>query len=342
MPIDNFQSLSDSEKKQIFESVSDITGMPAFAVEKDWWVTKTLALIFEMEVGKHLVFKGGTSLSKAWKLIKRFSEDVDLAIDRNFFGFEGDLSKNQRTQLRKTAGAYVSEIFIEDLKMAFANYGVDNVSIKLVEAVSSDQDPRIIEIYYPNVIPTSTYVEPRVQVEIGSRSLREPFTIQKFGSLIDEMFPGKEFTNSYIEIPTVNAERTFLEKIFLLHEEFNRPKDKMRVGRLSRHLYDVYHLSKTGFAEKAIDDKQLYETIVQHRFTFTRVGGVDYNSHNPTFINPIPPSNIIDAWRTDYKEMLESMIYEQNPPTFDELVENLQQLINLLRKLPWEYSLKFP
>jgi hypothetical protein len=341
MGMDNFQKLTGSEKKQIFEAVSDTTGIPAFAVEKDWWVTKTLALIFDMEVGKHLVFKGGTSLSKAWKLIERFSEDVDLAIDRSFFGFEGDLSKNQRTQLRKTAGTYVSEIFLEDLKTAFLTNGIDGISIKLIAATNSDQDPRIIEIYYPNVIPTSTYVEPRVQVEIGSRSLREPFTIQKFGSLVDETFTGREFTNRTLEVPTVNAERTFLEKVFLLHEEFNRPKDKIRVERLSRHLYDIYYLSKTGFAEKAINDKQLYETIVQHRHTFTRVGGVDYNSHNPTLINPIPPSDIIDAWRKDYKEMLESMIYEQNPPTFDELIENLQQLIYRLKKLPWEYSLKF-
>ncbi len=342
MENDTFQKLTESERKQIFEAVSDTTGIPAFAVEKDWWITKTLALIFDTEVGKHLVFKGGTSLSKAWKLIERFSEDVDLAIDRSFFGFSGDLSKNQRTQLRKTAGSYISEIFLENLKASFSNNGIIGVSIEAVEVKSSDQDPRIIEIYYPNVIPTSTYVEPRVQVEIGSRSLREPFTIQKFSSLIDETFSGREFTNKILEIPTVNAERTFLEKVFLLHEEFNRPKDRIRVDRLSRHLFDIYHLSKAGFEEKAINDQQLYETIVQHRYTFTRVGGVDYNSHNPTLINPIPPPDIINEWRNDYKEMLESMIYEQNPPTFDELIDNLQQLISRLKKLNWEFSLKFP
>jgi predicted nucleotidyltransferase component of viral defense system len=78
----NFYSLPDSEKKAIFQQISSNTGMPAFAVEKDWWVTKTLAIIFEMKAAEHLVFKGGTSLSKAWKLIERFSEDVDLAIEK--------------------------------------------------------------------------------------------------------------------------------------------------------------------------------------------------------------------------------------------------------------------
>lgn len=79
------------------------TNMSPFAVEKDWWVVQTLALIFEMEVGKSLVFKGGTSLTKAWGLIQRFSEDVDLAIDRDFLGFTGDLSKSQRTKIKSTS-----------------------------------------------------------------------------------------------------------------------------------------------------------------------------------------------------------------------------------------------
>lgn len=113
MAKNNFHSLKLSEKKQIFEAVSSSTGMPPSAVEKDWWVTQTLSLIFKMEIGKHLVFKGGTSLSKAWKLIERFSEDVDLALDRSFFGFGDNLSKNQRTQL---------EVFVTDgRKIHFSN-----------------------------------------------------------------------------------------------------------------------------------------------------------------------------------------------------------------------------
>ena len=84
----NFYTLETSEKVLIFQDISNRTGMPVFAVEKDWWVTQAMAIIFEMEVGQSLVFKGGTSLSKAWKLIRRFSEDVDLVIDRTFLGFE--------------------------------------------------------------------------------------------------------------------------------------------------------------------------------------------------------------------------------------------------------------
>ncbi len=91
-----------------------------------------------------------------------------------------------------------------------------------------------------------------------------------------------------LKFQTVNAERTFSEKLFLLHEEFHRPTDKMRVDRLSRHLYEYYHLTKVGIGENAINNKALYETIVAHRFKFSRVGNVDYNVHHPKTLNPIP------------------------------------------------------
>jgi hypothetical protein len=189
------------------------------------------------------------------------------------------LSKSKRTRLRKKASEYTSSSFLEELQYRFTKKGFSDIRFNLVESTDSDQDPRIIELYYSNVIPPSGYLEPKVQIEVGSRSLREPFSIQTFGSLIDEHYAEMDFAQGSINVPTVNPERTFLEKIFLLHEEFQRPAEKMRVDRLSRHLYDIYHLSKTDFKEKALQDKQLYATLVEHRYKFTRVGGVDYNLH---------------------------------------------------------------
>src|SRR5690606_1531856 len=137
------------------------------------------------------------------------------------------------------------------------------------------------------------YILPRVQIEVSCRSLREPFSIQTFGSLVDEVYVDKDFAEPLFQVPTVNPERTFLEKLFLLHEEFHRPEEKIRVDRLSRHLYDVYYLSKAGIAKKIVNDKKLYETIVAHRYKFSRVGEVDYNNHHPKTLNPIPPQDVI-------------------------------------------------
>lgn len=182
---------------------------------------------------------------------------------------------------------------------------------------------------------------PRVQIEVGCRSLREPFTIKKFGSLIDEFYEGREFASPFIDIPTVDPERTLLEKLFLLHEEFHRPQEKMRVDRLSRHLYDVHHLMKMEIGKLAISNQELYETIVSHRFTFSKVGGVDYNTLNPKTLDPMTLPEVIEDWEADYKKMREEMIYEENSPSFNDLISSIEELKVLLSKLDWEFSLKF-
>lgn len=340
----DFYKVDKVEKVAIFNAIANDKGMTPFAVEKDWWVSRTLEIIFQMPIAQHLVFKGGTSLSKAWKLINRFSEDIDLAIDKEFFeGYKGEISKTQITKLRKVAGVYTTGTFFEELKAEFEARGYKELKFIVIEAKDSDQDPRVLEIFYPNVVSQPTeYVLPRVQIEISCRSLREPFTVQTFGSLVDEFYAGKDFVAPLFTIPTVNPERTFLEKLFLLHEEFHRPAEKMRVDRLSRHLYDIYHLTKAGIAEKAINDKVLYETIVAHRYKFSRVGDVDYNLHNPLTVNPIPPDQIIGEWKADYAKMMEDMIYEENKPSFEDLISNLDSLRSLFQVVTWEFELIYP
>lgn len=339
----DFHKIDKAEKAGIFNAIAAEKGMTPFAVEKDWWVSLTLEIIFQMPIAEHLVFKGGTSLSKAWKLINRFSEDIDLAIDKEFFeGYTGEISKTQIGKLRKVAGVYTTGTFFEDLQCEFETKGFKELSFKVIEAKDSDQDPRIIEIYYPNIITaTSEYLLPRVQIEISCRSLREPLTVQNFGSLVDEFYAGKEFAQPLFDVPTVNAERTFLEKLFLLHEEFHRPADKMRVDRLSRHLYDVFYLTQAGVAVRAISDKKLYETIVAHRHTFSRVGEVDYNLHHPNTLNPIPPKEVIAEWEADYAKMKEDMIYEENKPSFANLINNLMELRKQLQAVEWKFQLEF-
>lgn len=339
MKKNSFHTLPANEKVIVLQEISNKLGLPQFAVEKDWWVVQTLSIIFEMKVGEHLVFKGGTSLSKAWNIIDRFSEDIDLAIDRKFLGFEGDLNKKQITALRKAANSYICEIFFAELQNAFIKKGFEGLKWEIVRTTESDQDPVIINLYYPNSIFTPGYIQPRVQIEIGCRSLREPFSHQEIASLIDIEFPHVIFSKPASIIPTVNPERTFLEKIFLLHEEFSKPKEKIRVERLSRHLYDVYQLSKTEFADAALRNKELYETIIKHRFKFTKVGDVDYNLHQPQTINPIPPTEVIEFWKSDYKTMQEQMIYGDSP-SFETIIFKLLDLKNKLNSLEWQVEIK--
>ena len=335
-----FYLIPDIDKAAIYQELSDDSKIPPFAVEKDWWVVQVLAAIFEMSVGKHLVFKGGTSLTKAWNLISRFSEDVDLAIDPKFLGFERELKKKEITALRKAANQYITNTFYPELKQKMFDKGFTDLTWDIINTKESDQDPKIILLYYPNLIASLGYIQPKVQIEIGCRSLREPQKIAEFNTLIDEYYPQSSFAMPVIQIPTVLPERTFLEKIFLLHEEFSKPTQAIRVERLSRHLYDIYQLSKTEIKQNALNDQQLYQTIVKHRYNFTRIGKVDYNLHQPQTVNFIPPNDVIKAWEADYKTMLSEMIYG-DAPTFAELIKELTKLRTEINNLNWRIKTEF-
>ncbi|MCC6691398.1 MAG: nucleotidyl transferase AbiEii/AbiGii toxin family protein [Bacteroidia bacterium] len=320
-----WKGIKESDKQDIFKEAADKIGLPPAAIEKDWWVVRTLEIIFSMDIAQHTVFKGGTSLSKAWNLIDRFSEDIDLALDRKFLGFNKEMTGAQVSKLRKHCFKYISEKFFPSFKKAFQDSGFDEVNIKLRGAESPDQDPLIIELYYPLIADKSEYLSPRVLVEIGSRSLIEPFSSKQVRSFVGEYFSDTFFADKSIAIPTVNPERTFFEKIFLLHEEFQKPAGKMKVDRLSRHLYDIEKMMDTEFEKKALSDKKLYEHIVEHRKTITPLRGIDYSNHIPKKINFIPSSDIIDTWEKDYEKMQENMIYAESL-TFEKLLKRLKEL----------------
>jgi len=317
--------LPDETKKNIFTEISNKTSLPAVAVEKDWWVVKTLEVVFNTDIAESTVFKGGTSLSKAWGLIERFSEDIDLALDRKYLGFDKEMTGSQVKKLRKHSFKFISEKYYPELEKAFHGYGLKEVKLQISEPASNDQDPLIIEVHYPGIIEKSEYIQSRVLIEIGSRTLREPFTHRTFNTLVGEHFKDKPFADSEISIPTVNPERTFLEKIFLLHEEFQRDEDKIKVDRLSRHLYDVEKMMDTEYAKKAFSDTNLYKHLVEHRRTITPVRGIDYNNHTPDKINIVPPDSLLEAWEKDYKQMQENMIYGKSL-SFVNLLEKIREL----------------
>ncbi len=317
--------LSAEERVKIFTETAEQSNLSTVAIEKDWWVVQTLSIIFSMKYANVLIFKGGTSLSKGWNLIQRFSKDIDLALDREFLGYTGELTKGDIKKLRRKSYQFITEVFTEELKNKFSELGFENVLVKYREVENHDQDPLIIEIYYPTLTNKDSYLKPAVLVEVGSRSLKEPFTQRSFGTIVSEVFTNRPFADKAITIPVVNPERTFLEKIFLLHEEFQKSQDKIRVERLSRHLYDIEKLSQTEYADIALHDTDLYNTIVKHREKFTPISGIDYTNHSPDKINFIPPDTILKDWQQDYEIMAQTMIYD-NPLPFDELIKRLTEL----------------
>jgi len=322
--------LPEASKRNVFAETARQKALPIFSIEKDWWVVHTLSAIFSTEYADKLVFKGGTSLSKGWNLIERFSEDVDLALDRDFLGFADNLSKKEIHKLRYASYEFISTKFVAALDLSFKKMGIENVTVKPQQVVNHDQDPLIIEIYYPKLTGRDIYLRPDILVEIGSRSLKEPYSQRNITTFVSEIFTEMLFTENPVVVPTVNPERTFLEKIFLLHEEYQRPIEKMRVERLSRHLYDIEKLSQTPYFQKALTNKELYNAIIAHRKIFSHLAGVDYTKHSPKYIQIIPPENLLLLWEKDYESMTNSMVYGKKL-SFNELmmkISDVQKVIN--------------
>lgn len=324
--------LSEEDRRVVINQVSSKTGLLPVAVEKDLWVMIALNAIFSTELAEHLVFKGGTSLSKAWGIIERFSEDIDLAIDRSFFGFNGNLSRSQVKNLRKASCKYVDEKFPKLLAKALMDNGVKEFELKVTEFEESDTDPLAIELNYNSLVEKQEYLQPRILIEISSRSLIEPFENKELSSIISTIYPEQKFIDKPIIVPTVTPTRTLLEKMFLLHEEFQKPKDKkIRSERMTRHLYDISRLIDTEYLERAISNKELYETIVNHRSKLTKISWVDYSTHNYKTLNFIPPKEIIEEYEKDYSAMKESMFYGETE-SFIDLIKKLKKLNLYIRK----------
>lgn len=234
------------------------------------------------------------------------------------------MTSSQVSKLRKRSFKFITETYYPELKEKFIDAEL-RATIKLDEVKDTDQYPLVIEIYYSSVTESVPYLLPRIFIEVGSRSLIEPFDKRSFTSMVGEHFKGKEFADEKIMIPSVNPQRTFLEKVFLLHEEFQLPTEKIKVERKSRHLYDLEKLMDTEHAVAALKNKELYDTIVEHRKKITPLRGIDYSNHTTDKINLIPSDAIIGAWEQDYKAMQESMLF--NPSlSFEQLLERIKTL----------------
>jgi hypothetical protein len=330
----DFYQLSSEEKQPIFVQIGIKLNIHPAAVEKDWWVVQTLNMLQSMEVAPYTVFKGGTSLSKAWNIIERFSEDIDLALDKQFLGIDECSTVKQVKKLRSATRKYIYKTFIPELQEKFNNAGYTDVKVELNEEEGENLEPVQISVFYESCTEESSYTNPNVKIEIGSRSLREPFTNRAFSSLVGEHFPDKPFADAPVTVPSVNPERTLLEKLFLLHEEFQKPAEEIRINRLSRHLYDVEKLMSTEFIDLALDNQSLYNEIINHRSIYTKIAAVDYKLHQPKTLNPIPPDKILGDWEKDYKAMQESMIYGESLP-FDKLIERIKELKQRINGIDW-------
>lgn len=330
MDRNNYFSLDASHQRNLLEQTAGRIGLPSQAIEKDIWVSTILQLVFTLPFADKLIFKGGTSLSKVWGVINRFSEDIDLSVDRSLFGLTGDLTKKQLKKLRKASSVFVREDFKNALQQAIEDNGLSHLCTLEAEpdgeGDSTYPEPRKLFLYYSSALSDQLgYIKPMVMLEIGSRSLFEPNKKSCIHSIIEGVFPSIQTSLADAELATATPGKTFLEKVFLLHELFSIPGHGMNANRKSRHLYDLYRMMDKDFALLAVKDDELWETIRHHREIFTSVRDMDYTPDIRQRLVLVPRQDIIENWRRDYDVMCQSMIYGDKP-TFSELLDAMREV----------------
>lgn len=329
--MNKFLTFPEAQRRAVFMETATRIHLPASAIEKDFWVTEMLNILFSLPYADKMVFKGGTSLSKVWGVIQRFSEDIDIAIDRSMFGIEGDVTKRQLKKLRKASSVFVRDTLASDLVTAIEIAGLHKfVTVKADpdgEGDATYPEPRQVHIFYKSVLPpeVNTYLRDEVLLEVGARSLFEPTANALVDSFVATEFPHLTSRDTDVQIVAAVSEKTFLEKSFLLHELFTTEGCR-NANRKSRHLYDLYKMMDTDFAEKAIANDELWETIRHHREIFTSVRDVDYTPDIRKRICLVPPEEVLEEWKNDYDTMVSHMIYEDKIPSFTDILEGVAKI----------------
>jgi hypothetical protein len=331
------KNLNDASRLTSINEASRISGISAKAIEKDWWVTLSLKLLFNTPYAEHFAFKGGTSLSKGWHLIDRFSEDIDISLCTKAVGiaYTEKPSKTFVEQLRRAGCSFTSNELMESLIAEFRNSQVPenlySIEAETVRADMPDKDPQTLYVNFVSLFYPNPYLPDRVKLEFSVRSLKEPSIKRSMSSLLVAHFPNENYKEENYEVLTIQPQRTLIEKMLLLHEEYNRDeRAKMRTERMSRHYYDLFQLSRQDFSSATLKDNDFIEEIIEHRKYYSRLRQFDYGTLNRGSISIIPNTDILKALEQDYEIMRTEMIYG-NPPTFDQIIhamKNLQDEIN--------------
>lgn len=342
--MDKFLTLTVDERIEAFKEAANRRGIQPIIIEKDFWVCWTLAHLFSItELAPHITFKGGTSLSKAYGLIERFSEDIDLTISKDFLGItataeesgiSGKEKKRRIDALKQAAQQCVEQTILPILQ--------SNIVLKLGEDFQisldpEDKDSQTILFFYPcvyawgrvpwqqighsiEVLNQGNYIKPVIRLEFGARGDTTPAEEKVILPYIAQEFPSL-FIHPSTVVPTLAAERTFWEKVTALHAFYHGAKPP---ERWSRHYYDIYMMIEAGIAEQALGNMALLEDVVRNKSIYFKDAKASYETAVPGRLKLIPSPEAIADLKQDYTAM--SIMFMGDHPSFEKLLDSLSAL----------------
>ena len=332
--MDKFLSLSAKDKRAYFEvSAANLNIMPQL-IEKDFWVCWILKVLFSLpEAGTHLTFKGGTSLSKCYNVIKRFSEDIDISIERPFLsatkpiepGKDRSHKENQKRlkELQEACKAKIGEVIVPELERAIAEALPDKKEWNL--ALDEDAaDGQTVLFTFPHAMTSvaESYVRSSVKIEFGARSDHWPVETATLVPYIVNV-PGERMVEEF-SVRVLAAERTFWEKATILHMIYHRPAEKAVPPRMSRHYYDIYAMAGSPIYKKVLEHISLLKDVAEHKALFFRDTKAHYEEATPAGLRLLPREDQMSTLKNDYRQM-QQMFFEE-PPAFDSIIEKLRVL----------------
>ncbi|MBI5751769.1 MAG: nucleotidyl transferase AbiEii/AbiGii toxin family protein [Hydrogenophilales bacterium] len=321
--------LSSAERRELFAETAARKRMTPAVVEKDFWVCWTLGRLFaHPDLSRLLMFKGGTSLSKVFNLIERFSEDIDLILDwRVVAGADDPLATRSNTQQ-------------EVLNKAIDAKALDHIAGKLLVAVAQAiapvcrcelavDDRHALNVGYPAAF-SDEYLRPEVRLEIGPLAAWLPYDSYKIRPYAAEVFP-QLFAQADCAVQAIRAERTFWEKATILHQEAHRAEANQQPPRYSRHYYDLAMMAASPVKGMALADLALLEDVVSFKQRFYPRGWARYDLAKPGTLKLAPSGYVLTALAKDYAQM-RNMIFGRYPG-FDEIIETLRTLEREINEL---------
>ncbi|MEX0974381.1 MAG: nucleotidyl transferase AbiEii/AbiGii toxin family protein [Bacillota bacterium] len=319
-------SLARREREELFLATAHDIKMPEAMTEKDFWVCWVVDYLFHRSPwAERMAFKGGTSLSKCYKLIERFSEDIDLILDWRVLGYSASgpwekRSKTSQDKLNKEMDAktqdFLRDEFVPHLRDDFAQFLTESFDLSI-----DDAEPQTVRFAYPRIFDDDAIVSV-VRMEIGSLAAWTPTQSAVISSYAAERYP-RTFETPSTRVRTVMAERTFWEKVTILHKEAFRTNDKFPT-RYSRHYYDLYCMDKSSVKEQAYSELGLLERVVHFKTRFYPSKVARYDLARPGSIRLVPPDPCFPVLMADYEHM-KNMIFGAKP-RFEEIMEALGRM----------------
>jgi hypothetical protein len=332
--MDGVLQLGPRQRAELFTETARRIGMDAVIIEKDFWVCWTLQELFRLpQIGEHLIFKGGTSLSKVFKVIQRFSEDIDVSIDRAFLGFgganepeKGTSNKDKQRRIEALGTACQQKITtglhpaLETAVQAKVRAD-DQWSLRVDK---EDPDGQNLLFDYPSSFAPNAvgYIRRAVKIEPGARADHWPCETKSVTPYVAEAF-AQGFKEPSCAIKVLAVERTFWEKATILHAEFHRPSDKATPERFSRHYCDFHELIRKGVDRTAMAKPELLTRVAEHKHLFFKSSWAKYGEATRGSLRIAPPELRLKALRDDYAKMQQMFFGE--PPSFDDIVRGLTQ-----------------